>query len=340
MDEGLSPTSTPDVLSGTRGRLGRIRLNRPRAINALTTDMVRAVRSELARFADAGVDAVWLDGAGERGLCAGGDVRAVRESVLAGGDEATTFFEAEYAMDAAVATSPVPVVAWMDGVVMGGGVGVSVHAGLRLVTERTRLAMPETLIGFFPDVGALWWLARCPGRTGTRLALTGATVGGADAVALGLADRLVASDRAAELVERAAAGERLTDVGLGAAEVSSPVLAEASVLDPLLAGDDAAAILRRLGVGEHPLAAATARELAARSPWAVSVTLAALRRAERMSTLAEVLDQDRRLAPRMAAHPDFAEGVRAQLVDRDRTPRWTHAGLDDVDPAEVEALFP
>lgn len=331
----LTPTSTPDVLSGRQGRTGRIRLNRPRTINALTTPMVRAVSEELTRFAAADVDAVWLDGAGERGLCAGGDVRAVREAVEAGSSAGTEFFEAEYAMNAEIATSPVPVAAWMDGIVMGGGVGVSVHAQHRLVTERTRLAMPETIIGFFPDVGALWWLARCPGESGTRMALTAATIGGADAVALGLADRLVSSADVDDLIERS----DLAAVGAGPDEVVSPWLAEGAELDPLFVGDDAAEILRRLQAHGSPRALELADDLARRSPWAVSVTLAALRRAAQLSTVTDVLAQDRRLAARMGQHPDFAEGVRAQLVDKDRTPKWTHRSLDDVDRSEVEALF-
>lgn len=340
MADALTPTATTaDVLVGRRGRLGLLRLNRPRAINALTTPMVVAVREELQRFATSGVDAVWLDGAGERGLCAGGDVRAVREAALARDARGVEFFEQEYAMDAAVAASPVPVVAWMDGVVMGGGVGVSVHARRRLVTERTALAMPETIIGFFPDVGALWWLSRCPGGTGTALALSGTTVGGADAVALGLADRLVGSGEREDLLALAAEGDDLGAVGLGAADVDSPWLAAAPALEPLVAGDDPALVLQRLAGSDHPLAQRLAGEIAARSPWAVAVTLAALRRAGRMTSLQQVLDQDRRLAVAMATSPDFAEGVRAQLVDKDRAPRWRHPDLASVDPAEVEALF-
>ncbi|SDD70746.1 enoyl-CoA hydratase/isomerase family protein [Auraticoccus monumenti] len=340
MSDELTPSaSTPDVLVGRRGRLGLVRLNRPRAINALTTPMVVAVAEELERLATAGVDAIWLDGAGERGLCAGGDVRAVREAALAGDASGAEFFEREYAMDAAVAASPVPVVAWMDGVVMGGGVGVSVHAQRRLVTERTRLAMPETVIGFFPDVGALWWLSRCPGGTGTALALSGTPVGGADAVALGLADQLVGSAEREELLDRAAEGDDLGTAGLGAEDVRSPWLDAAAALEPLVAGDDPALVLQRLRAADHPLAHRLAEEVASRSPWAVAVTLAALRRAERMTSLQQVLDQDRRLAVPMASHPDFAEGVRAQLVDKDRAPRWQHPDLSSVDPAEVEALF-
>ncbi|RCK69699.1 enoyl-CoA hydratase/isomerase family protein [Desertihabitans brevis] len=337
-EDAWQPTpTTADVLTARTGALGRIRLNRPQSINALTTPMVVAVRRALHEHAEAGAGAVLLDGAGERGLCAGGDVRAVRESVLAGTGAGVEFFAEEYATDAAVADAPVPVVAWMDGIVMGGGVGLSVHAAVRCVTGRTRLAMPETIIGFFPDVGALWWLSRAPGQRGTRMALTGGTVGGADAVALGLADRLLGAGQLPEVVDRLAAGGDVSGLGAGREEVTSAWLTDG--LDPFFAGDDPVAVVQRLEAADDPVARAAAADIRARSPFAVAVTLAALRRAETMTSLADVLEQDRRLAPRLAAHPDFAEGVRAQLVDKDRTPRWTHARLEDVDPTEVAAVL-
>lgn len=340
-DAVLEPSrTTGDVLVGRQGELGLIRLNRPRAINALTTPMVRAITEALQDLAAAaGVSSVLLDGAGERGLCAGGDVVAIRTALLAGSRDGIDFFRAEYAMNAAIAASPVPVIAWMDGVVMGGGVGISVHARLRLVTERTRLAMPETIIGYFPDVGSLWWLARCPAQTGTRLALTGATITGADAVALGLADRLVPTPELSTLRDRAAGGEDLSQVGVGRDGVQSGWLAAAETLAPLFAGDDPGVILDALRTSDHPAAIQAADDIAGRSPFAVSLTLAALRRAERMDTVGQVLAQDLALAEQVGNHPDFVEGVRAQLVDKDRTARWQHRSLAEVDRAEIDRLF-
>lgn len=324
------------VLISRTGSLGRIRLNRPKAINALTVAMIETLDEALHDFADdPGVTAVLIDGAGERGLCAGGDVRAVREAIVAGADH-RVFFEREYAMNARIAHFAKPYVAWMDGIVMGGGVGVSVHGSLRITTERTRLAMPETIIGFFPDVGALFHLARTPGRIGTRLALTGMTIDGADAVAAGLADTVVESDRFAELADRLAAGHRL-DPTVGATDLPSGLAAAADELDPLYAGDTAAEIIAALEDSPVPAAAEDAAAIRLRSPLAVCLTLAALRRAADLS-VDEVLAQDARLAGEPALLADFAEGVRAQLVDKDRTPRWRDARIEDVDETAVAAL--
>ncbi|MFB9731955.1 enoyl-CoA hydratase/isomerase family protein [Ornithinimicrobium kibberense] len=348
-DDDLSwepaPGHGPEVLYAVDGPLGRVRLNRPRAINALDRPSIDSLHQQLAAWAaDDRVAAVVLDGAGERGLCAGGDVRALRESVLGGRpEEAVDYWRAEYAVNALVASYPKPYVAWMDGIVMGGGVGVSAHGSLRLVTERTRLAMPEVIIGFFPDVGGLHPLAQAPGETGTHVALTGEPVGGADAVLLGLADVVVpadAQDRVLELLrDRPDAGAAEVAEAAGRPGDGPPWLAaHRSWIDRCYAGDDAAVILQRLSEDPDPAAQEAGRTVATRSPFSVAVTLEALRRAATM-TLEEVLAQDLRLGATFATHPDFAEGVRAQLVDKDRTPRWTHGSVADVPRQEVLAAF-
>ncbi|MGB5953623.1 MAG: 3-hydroxyisobutyryl-CoA hydrolase, partial [Ornithinimicrobium sp.] len=187
---------TETVLTGINGPIGVITLNRPKALNALDPSMISAMMTALEDWADTDdVRAVWVEGGGGKGLCAGGDVRQMRELVHSGDIEgAMSFFAHEYRLNAATRDYPKPYVAWMDGVVMGGGIGISGHASHRLVTERSKLAMPETIIGFFPDVGALWLLSRAPGELGTHLALTGSSFTGADAVAIGVADYLVRSD--------------------------------------------------------------------------------------------------------------------------------------------------
>lgn len=347
----LSSRSTEDVLFGTDGPVGRIVLNRPRAINALNEAMVTDIHAQLDAWAgDDAIGAVVLQGTGERGLCSGGDVRAVRAHVLATG-EPGNFFRAEYAMNAAIADLPKPYVALMDGIVMGGGVGVAGHGSIRLTTERTRLAMPETIIGFTPDVGAQWLLAHAPGQVGAWMAMTGETIDGSDAVAAGFADAMISADRMA--VMSAVDGERdpwLYALAEGApftgAEISFPSLSALHEggpsrrwIDECFTGDDPVAVVERLL--DHPEQAArqAGATLRLRCPLSVVTSLAALRRAQAMASVHEVLAQDLRVAERMAVLPDFAEGVRAQLVDKDQRPSWTDASIEDVDRAEVAELF-
>lgn len=334
------PGRSADLLVARDGVAGRLRLNRPAAINALTLEMVEAAREQLAEWAGGPdpVEAVVLDGAGERGLCAGGDVRAVREAALVGTEGPVAFWSAEYDLDAEIAEYRARTVSVMDGIVMGGGVGVSAYADLRIVTERSKVAMPETIIGFFPDVGALWLLSRAPGELGTHLALTGTTVTGADAIAAGLADTRVPSGEVPGVIARVAAGEDVRpDVGDTAPE--SELAAGRDWIDECYAGDDPLEIVRRLAAHPEPAANAAAEAIAARSPLSVAVTLEGLRRAAAMDGLRDVLAQDLRVGTALLKGGDFVEGVRAQLVDKDRAPRWQHTGLDDVSRDEVLAIF-
>ncbi|MFK5645906.1 3-hydroxyisobutyryl-CoA hydrolase [Ornithinimicrobium sp. LYQ121] len=343
-----APGHGPEVVYAVDGPLGRARLNRPRTINALDRASIDSLFQQLTTWAgDDSVSAVVLDGAGDRGLCAGGDVRALRESVLAGRhEEAVDYWRAEYGVNALVADYPKPYVAWMDGIVMGGGVGVSAHGSLRVVTERTQLAMPETIIGFFPDVGGLQLLAHAPGQLGTHVALTGTALGGADALVLGAADVLLPADAKEQVLgvlreDCAVSGDELaTAVGSGARHSSGGSWLEENRawIDECYVGDDAGVILARLSGHAEPAAREAASSIGARSPHSVAVTLEAIRRAASM-TVGQVLSQDLALGPAFARHPDFAEGVRAQLVDKDRRPRWTHASVADVSRAEVLRAF-
>jgi enoyl-CoA hydratase len=356
-----TPGHADSVLYAVQGHLGRVRLNRPRVVNALDQAMLDSMLSQLRAWAqDEAVRAVFLDGAGERGLCAGGDVRALREALASGrSEEAIRFWSTEYALNALVADYPKPYVAWMDGVVMGGGVGVSAHGSHRLVTERSKVAMPETIIGFFPDVGVLWFLSRSPGELGTHAALTGLPVDGADAVTLGLADVVVRSADKDAVLDQLADGLSGDDptAPLGPAPTFRPVSStqeqahpgapegltgelarQRGWIDECYAGDDAVEILRRLREHDDPEAAAAVAALAARSPHSVAITLEALRRAAQMD-VGQVLEQDAVLGRSFAGHPDFAEGVRALLVDRDNAPRWVHAELASVGRDEVLAAF-
>ena len=336
---GARPGMTGDVLYARDGRLGRIMLNRPKVINALTSQMVASVLAQLQDWAhDDTVAAVAIQGAGERGLCAGGDIRALRSALLEGTAGAVQFWAEEYRMNAVIAGYPKPFVAFMDGIVMGGGVGISAHGSLRLVTERSRVAMPETAIGYFPDVGSLFLLSRAPGEVGTHLAMTGLSVGGADAVTAGLADAVVESRDIPGILEQLSAGEAL-DAGVGSTSSVGSLEPDRDWIDFCYAGNDAAAILAALQAHPAPGARRCAEILQTRSPLAVAVALEAIRRAGRMETLAQVLEQDLTLGSAFATSPDFVEGVRALLVDRDNAPTWRHGSVKDVDPAEVALLF-
>lgn len=333
------PAMSDDVLYARDGHLGRIMLNRPRVLNVLNDNMVSSILAQLQDWAgDDKVVAVCIQGSGERGLCAGGDIRALRTVVMAGSGEAVKFWAHEYRLNAAIASYPKPFVSFMDGIVMGGGIGLSSHGSLRLATERTRVAMPETAIGFSPDVGSMFLLSRAPGESGTHLALTGLSGTGADAVGCGLADALIASTQIPEIIARLAAGESL-DAGVGTSTAVGDIAAARAWIDPCYAGNDAVSILRALRAHPAPGAQHAAQILESRSPLAVCIALEAIRRASQMSTLRQVLEQDLMLAAAMADSADFVEGVRALLIDRDNAPSWRHRSLTEVDPAEVARAF-
>lgn len=325
---------TDQVQFTVEGKLGRIVLDRPKALNALTLPMVEAIDTQLKAWADDdAVQVVSIEGAGERGLCAGGDVVAVRAEVLDGQD-GQTFFDVEYDMNARIAHFPKPIVAFQDGFVLGGGVGVSSHCRVRLATERTKVGMPETIIGFFPDVGAMQLLTRSPGEIGTHLALTGVNISGADAVFAGLSDAVIDSGSWEKVLE----GMREGRIEYDEIDAESELAQQQGWIDECYAGDNAATILERLETGPEE-AQKTAALIRKRSPYAVAVTLAALRKAASMETIDEVLDQDRVVARAMSHHPDFAEGVRSQLVDKDRDPKWTHPDVASVPAAHVSAAL-
>lgn len=339
-----APGHGEEVRYAVDGPLGRVRLNRPRAINALDRASVDSLQTQLSAWAqDPAIEAVFIDGEGERGLCAGGDVRALHEAITQGDYQvAEDYWAAEYAVNAMISDYPKPFVAWMDGFVMGGGVGVSAHGSLRLATERTKVAMPETTIGLFPDVGGLWFLARAEGELGTHAALTGAPVGGADAVVLGMSDAVVRSDAKEELLEALRANPGLTaaelPAGLLAAPEQSWLKANQSWIDECYAGDDAGAIIDRLMASDVAEAREAGALIQSKSPHSVAVTLEALRRAASMD-VHQVLEQDTVLGRAFARHPDFAEGIRAQLIDKDRNPRWSDGSVADISREQVLANF-
>ena len=331
------------VIVRVEGGLGRLTLNRPRALHALTTAMCAAMTEALLAWRDdPAVRAVMIDHAGERGFCAGGDIRALSSAADDGGAAARAFFRVEYRLNALLFDYPKPTIAVMDGVTMGGGVGISAPCRYRIATPRTLFAMPETAIGLFPDVGGGWWLPRLPGRAGLWLALTGARLKAADMLLLGLATDHVEADRLIELKggladDPAALETILTE--LEASPGEAPLGRAMDDIDRLFSGDGPAAILAALDADSGEWAQAQAALLRRMSPQALVVTHRQLALAAQAASFAEEMAREYDLAGNVVLRPDIREGVRALLVDKDNAPRWTPATLDEVTPGMVEALF-
>ncbi|MDT3344908.1 enoyl-CoA hydratase/isomerase family protein [Microbacterium aquilitoris] len=340
----MSEPAASRLLVRAEGSVGRITLDRPEAINAVDHGMIRGIADALDRWEHhPDIRLVLLDGAGDRGFCAGGDVRTLREQILAGDAEAAMgFFRDEYALNARIAAYPKQIVVFADGVTMGGGIGLAGHASVRVVTERSRLAMPETRIGFTPDVGGSWLLAHAPGRIGEYLALTGRTMDAADAIYAGFADHLVPADRLDDvrhaLVTRADP-DTPTEITMLFDETPEPSrLASArGWIDDAFAAETVADVIVRLRARPEADARATADELETQAPTALIVTLAAVRSARGVPGLRAALAQEYALVEWFGrTQPDLVEGIRAQLVDKDRSPRWRPATLAEV-PAGTAA---
>ena len=334
----MAHSDNETVLIRQENHLGHITLNRPAQINALTLEMIHRVQGALAEWrSDPQVRVVLIDGAGERGLCAGGDIRLLYEGIVGDAPAPAAFWADEYRMNAELGHYPKPVVAYMDGITLGGGVGISGHCSVRVVTESSQVGMPETAIGLCPDVGGLHLLSRAPGELGTHAALTGARFGPSDAIDAGLADHFVPAAQLDALTGQLRDGAVPADIGRHPAPAGE-LLTEQGWIDDCYSGDDVGDILRRLTERTEPAAQRSAAVLAAMSPTALKVTLQATRRAAEL-TLVEVLTQDLRVGSRFLEHPDLAEGIRAMIIDKDRRPRWNPARLVDVSDADVEEYF-
>lgn len=330
-----------DVLVTVENGVGLLTLNRPKAINSLTHPMVLTMSKVLTDWEhDDSLRAVVVDGAGERGLCAGGDIVVIYHSVRADGSEARQFWYDEYLLNAMIGRYRKPYVALMDGIVMGGGVGVSAHGSVRVVTDTTKMAMPEVGIGLIPDVGGTFILSRAPGLLGLHAALTGANFDGADAIALGFADHFVPHDKLSAFKDAIVADG--IDAALNAFAQEPPpsqLLAQRDWIDQCYAGDtveDIITALRRHGTAP---AADAADLIESRSPISVSVALQAIRRAANLDTLEDVLRQEYRTSCGSSRSHDLVEGIRAQVIDKDRNPKWSPASLAAVTTADVEAYF-
>ena len=351
----MSDTKTEaDILFGRKGGLATVMLNRPQALNAFTLGMYRQFDPMLCAWADdPEIRAVLIEGAGERAFCAGGDVRAVYEAGkgIAGDPSFTSvFFAEEYRIIRRIHHYPKPYIAILDGIAMGGGAGVSVNGAFRVATERTTLAMPETAIGLFPDVGATRFLNLCPGHIGRYLGLTGARLGPADALYCGLATHFVPRERVAPLVQALAGfawrtGDDHSAVasllaGFAADPGGSPLAAQRPAIDRCFAGERVEAILDalRCETGDPDWAARTRALLLTKSPTSVRITLRQLVLG-RGFDLDDALKLEYRLTQHVMASHDFYEGVRAALIDKDQTPRWQPASLAEIDEGATEAYF-
>ncbi|MEZ5752228.1 MAG: enoyl-CoA hydratase/isomerase family protein [Paracoccaceae bacterium] len=325
-----------EVLIRTEGRAGRLTLNRPKALNALSHPICLETEKALQAWADdPAVDLIILDAVGDRAFCAGGDIAQVTAAGKAG-DYAMgrDFWRDEYRMNLMLSRYPKPIVSFMHGFVMGGGVGYGCHVRHRVVGESTQMAMPECGIGLIPDVGGTWLLSRAPGELGVYLALTAARMGPGDAIAAGFADHFIPE------AEWEAVKARLCETGDNTLPrhpaPEAPLADAAAQIDTLFSGD-IPTIIAALESDDSALAANALKAIRRNSPLSMASTLAMLRPAP--ATLAEALAQEFRWTWRSMEHGDFIEGVRAQIIDKDRNPVWKHASPDAVTPAEVAAML-
>ncbi|MEZ5824905.1 MAG: enoyl-CoA hydratase/isomerase family protein [Geminicoccaceae bacterium] len=334
---------TDDIRFEERGGLGIVTLDRPKALNALTHDMVKALTGRLVKWKDdPAIEAVVVRAVPGRAFCAGGDIRVVTEMVKADGPDAVLpFFHDEYRMNWRIRHFPKPYIALIDGITMGGGVGISVHGRYRVVTENTMFAMPETGIGMFPDVGGTAFLPRLPGEIGTWMGLTGSRIDGNDARAIGVGTHRVDHERLDELVEALAAAHG--DVGsvldgFDRPVAESPVIANRAEIDRLFAGGHLRDVVAALRASDSDFARKTLAELEGKSPISVGIAFHQLRLGRTLD-FAECMRLEYRLVRHVMAHGDFHEGVRALIVDKDKNPRWQLDNLDDVTDEAVETLF-
>jgi len=347
--------SEGQVLAEINGCLGLITLNRPQALNALSLAMIRDMTALLRAWAvDPAIQAVALMGAGRPGkpaaFCAGGDIRFFHQAAMAGDAALDAFFTEEYALNHLIHQFPKPCIALMDGVVMGGGMGISQGARLRVLTEHSKLAMPETNIGLFPDVGGGYFLSRCPGRSGEWLALTGQVIGAGDAIELGLGDVFVQSSEMPAIVDALRTGVQDSAEHVVATVMERVDLAPPgehwnarALINRHFSADSVPALFASLEADADPWAQRTLATLKQRSPLMMAVTLEQIRRAASMS-LAEDLRMERDLVHhcfhlRPGAASETVEGVRALAVDKDHAPKWNPARVEDVTRADVEAFF-
>jgi enoyl-CoA hydratase len=334
---------TDDILISIDGHAGRLSLNRPKAIHALNLPMCRAMIDALLEWRDDdAVEAVIIDHSEGRGFCAGGDIRMLAESGAKDGAEARQFFHTEYRLNHLLFTYAKPVVAFMDGITMGGGVGISQPAKYRVATEHTRFAMPETGIGLFPDVGGGWYLPRLEGRVGVYLALTGARLDGAECLALGLATHYLPSEKLAEAKARIAQHPDRIGGILGELSVTAPpaaIMQNIDRINRLFASDSYEEILAALEADGGEWAEKELATLHGKSPQTCKVALRQLKEGGEMHDFAAQMTQEYAIGSRVVQMHDFIEGVRALIVDKDNSPKWDPPTPEAVTDDWIDAIF-
>jgi enoyl-CoA hydratase len=335
----------PEVLFAVEGHAGIITLNRPKALNALTHNMVQLIYPKMLAWREnAAIRHVIIEGAGSKAFCAGGDIRQLHDLGRAGRQaEARMFWREEYTLNHLLKTYPKPIVSLINGIVMGGGVGMSFHGSHRIATETLMFAMPEVGIGFFPDVGASYFLPRLKDHLGRYLALTGARIGLGDALALGLVTQGVEAARLPELRQALIAASHVDDVvnGFDFIAAQAPLQAHASVIREAFAPDSMSEILQRLAqmaIGGGTFASDTLEGMRKKSPTSMALALEQMRRGADMD-FAAVMQMEYRIVSRIAAGHDFYEGVRAVIIDKDQAPSWQPAQIEAIDPAVIARHF-
>lgn len=346
--EGQVQQADGDLIIRTEGALGVIRLNRPRTINAFTHEMLRGINTALDVFeADPSIGMILIEGSGDRGFCAGGDIRGLYDSIREGGELGKVFWREEYIMNSRISAYPKPYIAYMDGLVMGGGVGLGAHGRHRVLTERTQLAMPEVGIGFFPDVGGTWLLAHAPGELGTYFGLTGLPMNAADALRCRLGDVYIPTARWAEA--RAALTRLGPDVNngmvrgvlahYGSQKERGPVEQQKELIDRVFAFDTVEEIQAALLHETSEFALKTRVTMQEKSPTSLKVALRLLRAARASKSLDECLIREYGAALQVFVSRDFPEGIRAAVIDKDRKPKWSPPQVAEVTAEMVDAYF-
>jgi enoyl-CoA hydratase len=331
-----------EAICQKRGAAGHILLNRPQALNALTTNMVRAIAAALDAWEnDPAVECVIVQGAGEKAFCAGGDIRLLWEQGTAGDHKSQLdFWGEEYVLNRRIKLYPKPYIAIIDGIVMGGGVGVAEHGSHRIAGDGFMFAMPEVGIGFFPDVGGTYFLPRLAGKTGTYLALTGARAKAGDAVALGLADAHVSREKIPALVEALCAGGNVdAAIRTFANETpTGPIVQHRAEIDRIFSGARVTDIMAALAADSSPFAAETLKTILTKSPTSLAVAFRQMQIGGSLD-IGEAMKAEFRIVSRICRGKDFYEGVRATIIDKDQKPVWSVARIEDVSDADVDAIF-